>query len=98
MGRRDNKTQVGERLAKQIAAQQATPMSSHVNPNNQKALRISEDRLATGTAVIDAICARIAIQNDIDSILALGESPLEVNGVLLQVGSRREHFGNALST
>jgi hypothetical protein len=72
MGRRDNKTQVGERLAKQIAAQQATPMSSHVNPNNQKALRISEDRLATGTAVIDAICARIAIQNDIASILGTG--------------------------
>jgi hypothetical protein len=91
-GRRDTKTQVGERLAKQIEGQQATPMSSHIHPNNQSALLRSETHSATGTAVIDAICARIAIQNDTASILALGESPFEVNGVLLQVGSRRGHF------
>ncbi len=94
-GRRDNNTQVGERLAKLIEGQQATPMSSHIHPNNQSALRRSETHSASGTAVIDAICARIALQNDTASILALGESPFEVNGVLLQVGSRRGHFKTA---
>jgi hypothetical protein len=85
-GRRDNNTQVGEKLAKLIEGQQATPMSSHIHPNNQSALLCSETQSASGTAVIDAICARIAIQNDTASILALGKSPFKVNGVLLQVG------------
>ena len=67
-------------------------MSWHVAPNNQSARRCSETRVSTGSDVDVAICARIAIQNDIDSILALGESPLEVNGVLLEVGSRRSRF------
>ena len=95
LGHRTNQTLVDDRLAKQIAAQQATPLHSHVNPNDQSALRLSVTHSATGDAIIDAICARIGIQNDIDSILALGKSPLEVNGVLLKVGSQRLHFRDA---
>jgi hypothetical protein len=71
-GLRDNNKQVGEKLAKQIATQQATPMCLHINPNNQSALLQLETHSASGTAVIDAICARIAIQNDIASILGTG--------------------------
>jgi hypothetical protein len=67
-------------------------MSPHVNPHNQSDLRRSDTKSATGTAMIDAICARIKIQSDINSILALAESPLEVNGVLLRVGSHRDRF------
>ena len=50
---------------------------------------------ATGTAIIDAICARIGIQSNIDSILALAKSPHPVKGVLYQVGSRRANFDAA---
>ena len=53
-------------------------MSWHVNPNNQSARRLSETKLATGTAIDVAICARIGIQNDINDILALAKSGLEV--------------------
>jgi hypothetical protein len=53
-------------------------MSWHVNPNNQSARRLSETKLATGTAIHVAICARIGIQNDINDILALAKSGLEV--------------------
>jgi hypothetical protein len=95
MNRRATKTQVTDRLAKQIEAHQANPMSSHVNPDNQSALRRSETKSATGTVVIDAICARIKILSNIDSILALAKSPHEIKGALWQVGSRRVEFAAA---
>jgi hypothetical protein len=92
MSWRAQKTLVADRLAKQIEKHQANPMSSHVNPDNQSALRRSETLSATGTALIDAICARIGIQSNVDSILALAKSPHPVKGVLYQVGSRRANF------
>jgi hypothetical protein len=95
MNRRATKTQVTDRLDKQIEAHQANPMSSHVNPDNRSDLRTAETMSATGTAVIDAICERIKIPSNIDSILALGKSPHEIKGAMWQVGSRRVEFAAA---
>jgi hypothetical protein len=83
-GRQYVKIQVEAGRDKHIATQQATPMSWHVAPNNQSARRCSETRVSTGSDVDVAICARIAIQNDIDGILALGKSGFVVNGVSLK--------------
>jgi hypothetical protein len=95
MARRSTKTQVAYRLAKVIEAQQATPLHSHVNPNDQSALRISATMSATGDAIIDAICSRIRIMNDIGTILELGMSHLEVQGARLKVGSQRLEYKGA---
>ena len=80
-------------MAKHIAAPQAGPMVSHVNHNNDPA-RKSATKSATGDAILNAICTRIEIQNDIDSILALA---LTVNGVQLKVGTQKAHFKDATS-
>jgi len=95
MGRRTNKTLTDDRLAKLIAAQQAAPLRSHVNPNMQSGLQRSATNSATGDAIMDAICERIGIQDDVDRILELGKSHLEVQEVMLKVGSQRLHFKDA---
>ena len=62
---------------------------SHIDPNDRASLRISARMSAQGDAVSKVACLRIGIKNDSISILNMQTSAVFVDGVTLNVESRR---------